>query len=385
MESKERPATDPLTATVGVLLGSPRRVGFYRAIELLERVTHGPRIGDYGPVNEESIRFRHDPSLTFATSDVSSIVARPRRAGETGDGVEEPVYEITTTFLGLTGTVSPLPTYIAEEVLLENDERPAQREFLDVFHHRILSLFYRAHARYSFTSDYVLASNDAWSRRSLALAGIDTYDDQPPPVNLTLKRLLRLAPLLATRARTAQGLVAAVSDVMEEVLTGAPVAVEQFVGRWVTIEERQLLKLGIANTTLGVDATIGRRVFDRGGKFRLVLGPLKRRAFQQFLPGGAGLAQIKELVTFYVRDPLEFDLELILAPGETPSLRLSASAEGASRLGLDSWVTVGADRETRVIVPVPMGPEVSGEHGATPANDDSAPKALEGPVHGTAR
>ncbi len=370
---------------VGVLLGSPRRVGFYRAIEILERATKGPRIGDYGPVNEESIRFRHDPSLSFATSDVSTITARPRRAGETGDGVEEPVYEITTTFLGLTGTVSPLPTYIVEEVLHEGDERPAQREFLDVFHHRVLSLFYRAHARYSFTSDYLSGSTDAWSRRSLALAGIDTYEDQPPPVNLTLTRLLRLAPLLSTRARTAQGLIAAVSDVMEEVLIGAPVAVEQFVGRWVSIEERQLLRLGIANTTLGVDATVGRRVFDRGGKFRLVLGPLKRKAFQQFLPGGPGLAQIKELVTFYVRDPLEFDLELILAPGETPSLRLSSSAAGASRLGLDSWVTVGADRETRVIVPVPMGPELSGEHGATPANDDSAPKALEGPVHGTAR
>jgi len=370
---------------VGMLLGQPRRVGFYRAVELLERATRGPRIGDYGPVNEESIRFRHDPSLTFATSDVSRILSRPRRAGETGDGPDEPVYEITTTFLGLTGTVSPLPTYMAEEVLHEDHDRPAQREFLDVFHHRIISLFYRAHARYSFSADYLSTSNDPWSRRSLALAGIDTFDDAPPPVNLSLARLLRLAPLLATRARTAQGLVAAVSDVMDEVLIGAPVSVEQFVGRWVTIEERQLLRLGIANTTLGVDATIGRRVFDRGGKFRLVLGPLKRKAFQRFLPGGDGLAQIKELVTFYVRDPLEFDLELILAPGETPSLRLSAAPGEGSRLGLDSWVTVGADRETRVIVPVPVGNEVSGEHGATPANDDSAPKALEGQVHGTAR
>ena len=66
---------------VGVLLGSPRRVGFYRAIEILERATSGPRVGDYGPVNEESIRFRHDPSLSFATSVVSTITARPRRAG----------------------------------------------------------------------------------------------------------------------------------------------------------------------------------------------------------------------------------------------------------------------------------------------------------------
>jgi type VI secretion system protein ImpH len=136
-----------MTALVGLLLGAAAPGGLLPCHRAPRARHQGAAHGDYGPVNEESIRFRHDPSLTFATSDVSSIKARPRRAGETGDGPDEPVYEITTTFLGLTGTVSPLPTYMAEEVLHEDHDRPAQREFLDVFHHRIISLFYRAHAR----------------------------------------------------------------------------------------------------------------------------------------------------------------------------------------------------------------------------------------------
>lgn len=380
MEGEERSAADPLSeALVAQLLARPQRVGFYRAVELLERShPEAVRVGELGPVLREAVRFRHDPSLSFATSDVRAIVRRPRSVEEAVDGAAPgPVFEITSTFLGLTGTVSPLPTYFAEDVAFEDEDRPAQRQFLDLFHHRILSLFYRAHTRYTYSTDYLTSQRDPWSRRTLALAGVDSFGDLRPAVDLPFARLLRLAPLLATRARTAAGLVAVVSDTFEHVLGGAAVSVEQFVGRWVTIDERQLFKLGIANCSLGIDATIGRRVFDRGGKFRLVLGPLRRAAFQQFLPGGAGLDRLRDIVLFYVRDPLEFDVELILAPGETPALRLSSRPGEGSRLGLDSWVTVNADRETRVIVPVPMNTNTSAP--ADAATEEGAS------VHGIAR
>jgi hypothetical protein len=91
------------------------------------------------------------------------------------------------------------------------------------------------------------------------------------------------------------GLVAVLSDVLGKVLDGAPVNVDQFVGRWVAIEERQLLRLGVANTTLGEDATVGRKVFDRGGKFRVILGPLRRKAFEELQPGKAGLELLREV------------------------------------------------------------------------------------------
>jgi type VI secretion system protein ImpH len=355
VEGEERAAADPVSeALIAQLARSPQRVGFYRAVELLERSTPtAVRVGELGPVPRRRplsprpvAHLRHQRrARDRAPRALRRRGRRRRRAGA--------VYEITSTFLGLTGTVSPLPTYFAEEVINEDDERPAQRQFLDLFHHRILSLFYRAHTRYSYGSDYLSNQQDAWSRRTLALAGIDTFDGRGPVVDLPLWRLLRLAPLLASRARTASGLVAVVSDTMSHILEGAGVSVEQFVGRWVSIDERQLFRLGVSNCTLGEDATIGRKVFDRGGKFRLMLGPLRRKAFQQFLPGSKGLDALREVVLFYVRDPLEFDVELILAPGETPSMRLSSRPGDGSRLGLDSWVTVNADRETRVIVPVP--------------------------------
>ncbi len=366
-------------------------MGFYRAVEILERATASQgaeRVGGDGPVPRESIRFRHDASLSFATSDVSHIAPRQRTAGEAHDSDEVPLYEVTTTFLGLTGTVSPLPAYMIEEVLNEDPDHPAQRDFLDIFHHRVLSLFYRAHSKYSYVTDYVSSSRDPWSLRVLSLAGVDTWDGRPPVADMPLGMLLRLAPLLATRSRTAAGLVAVVSDTLHPILQGAGVDIEQFVGRWVTIDERQLLRLGVANTTLGEDVVIGRRVFDRGGKFRLILGPLRRKAFQRFLPGGDGLSQLREVVSFYVRDPLDFDVELILAPGETPALRLASRPDDASRLGLDSWLTVNADRETRVIVPIPSVTSSAAGEGS-PGDGNHASKASPPPhgghPHGAAR
>jgi type VI secretion system protein ImpH len=373
VDGEERQTNDLVTPAVAALLAQPRRVGFYRAIEILERATpHAVRVGEEGPVGREAIRFRHDPSLSFSTSDVANIVLKKRHAADVVEGASSDQYfEVTTTFLGLTGTVSPLPAYFVEEVLNEDPDHPAQREFLDLFHHRILSFFYRAHTKYSFVTDYTSDSRDPWSRRSLCLAGFDGFAERLAITSLPIPQLLRLAPLLARRARTADGLVAVVADVMAKILDGAPVSVEQFVGRWMTIEERQLLRLGRANCTLGEDATVGRKVFDRGGKFRLTLGPMRRKSFEELQPGKPGLELLREVVTLYVRDPLEFDVELILAPGEAPSMRLGGNPQVASRLGLDSWLTVGADREVHMIVQVPQTTSSTAAESAGPAADTS--------------
>jgi type VI secretion system protein ImpH len=74
-------------ALVAQLLARPQRVGFYRAVELLERSNpHAVRVGELGPVLKEVVRFRHDPSLTFSTSDVRGILRRERSVEEAVDG-----------------------------------------------------------------------------------------------------------------------------------------------------------------------------------------------------------------------------------------------------------------------------------------------------------
>jgi type VI secretion system protein ImpH len=371
---EERPAADPVDDIAAKIAAQARRYNFFGAVALLERLSPGaPRVGGLGPVIEEAIRFRHDPTMTFSPSDVSAIDVVEKPVDPTNDlSPNRVVYEIMTTFLGLTGAATPLPLYFAEEVASEDPDQPSQRQFLDIFHHRILSLFYRMRARYAFTSEFLTDGTDAWSRRVLAIAGVDAYEGQRNSL-LPTWRLLRLAPLLTTRARTARNLQLALQDIFGDTLDGGGVDVEQFVGRWVDIEERQRMRLGVVNTVLGKDTTLGVKIFDRGGKIRVVLGPLNEKTFRRFTPDGDQLPLVREVVGLFCRDELECDVEIVLGGDAAP--RFKISSKDGSRLGSDTWL--GQRREeTRMVVDLPWTADgaANGQSGDGTALPESAPQ-----------
>jgi len=196
-----------------------------------------------------------------------------------------------------------------------------------------------------------------------------------------------MAPLLANRARTAHVLSVALEDVMHKTLEGAKISIQQFVGRWVDIEIPQRLKLGIQNTHLGRNTVLGMRIYDRGGKFRVVIGPLSNRNFRRFLPDGDQIPIVREVCGLFLRDQLDFDLELVLSSDATPAFKLSTKDE--AKLGIDTWLSSGIKEEKRVIVDVPFhGPpkeipaelgdgESDGQPGADPRGAQASNRARE--------
>ncbi len=316
-------------------------LGAYPLLLELERILGGLRVGSDASPGEEPIRFRHDPALAFRAAEVTEVRERELPAGETAGARR--VLEITTAFLGLTGAASPLPPYFAEEVAQEDPEAPLRRGFLDLFHHRLLSLFYRARLRSDFPNSYRSDHADAWSVRVLSLLGVDA----PAALAVPAWRILRWAPLLAERAVTAAAIEAAVEDVLSADLDGAHVAVEPFVGSWAAIHPEELNRLGRASSRLGRDLVLGRRVFDRAGKFRIVVGPLSRAGFDRFAREEAPRRRIAETVRALCGDPLELEIVLWLSKDAAPHMAL-----GHARLGRDTWLG-GQVRESRVRVEVP--------------------------------
>jgi type VI secretion system protein ImpH len=334
MATEER-RPDALLTTVEELGTAAPRLGFFAVVALLERLSTGAaRVGETGPADAEAIRFRHDPSLAFSASDVSALSVAG--AGDADDAPRPPVVEVLSTFLGLTGSVTPLPPYLAEEVAGEDPDRAHRRDFLDVFHHRALSLFYRIQARYDLASEYTSGELDRWARRVLALAGLDAYT-QLPVSTLPSWRLLRLAPLLARRSRTARMLEVALEDVLEEELQGARVTVRQFVGTWAELPDAQLMRLGRSTAALGRTGVLGRKVFNPAGKIVIRIGPLSRDAHRRFLPEGELAPVVNEVVRLVLRDPLEIGLELWLLEAAPFAL----SVRGEARLGRDTLIGTG--------------------------------------------
>lgn len=292
---------------------------FFGLVAFLERVTAGASpVGAEGPIEREAIRFRHDPDLSFHPADVRSvrITGHPER------------FEVTTTFLGLSGTASPLPPYISEGVMFDTFERGTQRDFLDVFHHRTVSLLYRSVIRLDPARQHRADATDPWQRRLLSLAGVRP----DPSLALEVRHLMVLIPVLLKRSRGADALRVAIAAVLRDELPSIHVRIRELAGQWLDVDADQHTLLGSRNHRLGDTAVLGRRVYDRRGRFAVRIGVLSRAQADLFADGQRLLDRLRGTVRLVVRDPLEYDLELELDEDASETVRLGSSRLGRARL-----------------------------------------------------
>jgi len=332
------------------LLEEGHRFNFFQAVTLLERaLPDAAPIGGTGPAAREVLRIRPDVNLGFPPGAIDRVEWLPGPEGGDafggGAGAAGPASEsggpaaleagrfrITATFLGLYGVDSPLPSHWSEEILHEQILDTTVRDFLDIFHHRIYSIFYRIWTKYRYPVQYRLEGGDRFSRRFLSLIGLESPEVERA-AGLPAMRLLRYAGLLVQRPRSAAGLEAFLADWFS--LPG--VSVIPCTGRWVRVDPAELSRLGRASSMLGESLSLGSRVYDVGGQFRITLGPLDFPTWRRFLPGGDAHAEIRSLVRFFVTDHLDTELELRLSGSEVPPLTLDP--EDPPRLGWTTWLT----------------------------------------------
>jgi type VI secretion system protein ImpH len=340
------------------LFEKPFDFDFFQAVRLLHLIDPSrAAVGRGGPPGAEAVRFRTLNSLSFPPSAIHDL-GRP--------GPDEPVPVLTQTFLGLTGPSGVLPRHYTELVMrLERDsrlpERNALRDWLDLFNHRMVSLFYRAWEKYRFYGAYGRGEADrpgsspfAQALLSLAGLGLAPLRDRlgvavRGPAGGEARVLARVddlavvhfAGLFAHRPRSAAGLQALVSDYLQ-----SPVRVYQFQGQWLRLEPANQTRLGGApgGQGLGASTVVGERVWDVQSKIRLGLGPLSYAKFLELLPDRAPVPARKaffllcHLVRLYVGPGLDFDVQLVLPAGEVPEYRLGDESGVGARLGWNVWV-----------------------------------------------
>ena len=138
--------------------------------------------------------------------------------------------------------------------------------------------------------------------------------------------------LLSLRAHSA----ALIEAVLRYYFKHAEIFIEQCVERRVDILDEQRNRLGLANSKLGEDLVLGQYVRDRGGKFRIHIRELDWERFHEFLPIGFGYQPLCALVRFTLRDPLDYDIRLLLRQEDIHELRIGE--QSACRLGWTSWL-----------------------------------------------
>jgi type VI secretion system protein ImpH len=287
-----------------------------------------PRIGSSRSPREDPVRLGQQPSLAFAPSTIA--------AADPGGGGRPPRLEVR--FLGLLGPNGPMPLHLTEyarDRLRERDRTLAR--FLDIFHHRLISLFYRAWARSRPTVSRDRCAEDWFSRFVASLVGIGTPGLQGRD-HIPDDARLHHVGWLNMRTRPARGLRAILADYF-----GVPADVEQFVGHWVPLPQESRCRLSRGSGRLGCppdagvlgeSVTLGERFWDRQMKFRVHLGPLSYADYQRFLPVGRSFAALVDWVRQYAGPWMAWDLRLVLRAAEVPALRLGV--EG--RLGWTTWL-----------------------------------------------
>ncbi|WP_179403111.1 type VI secretion system baseplate subunit TssG [Burkholderia guangdongensis] len=334
---------------VGQLLDEPHRFEFFQAVRVLEgwfarQATDAPGAWRQGDVVAQRIGFRNTLSLGFPASEIERADSFDAAGGALKDaGARDAALvsgelgrvELTPAFFGLLGGQGALPLHYTEQIVareyLKRDR--AARAFFDVFSNRATALFYSAWKKYRLPLHYELDRDERYLPLLLSIAGIasdDVRDSlQAGPGGLLDEAVAGYALAARHRPMSAAYLQRTLSDYFR-----APVRVDQFIGKWYDVPPDQLTVLGEVNATLGGAALVGERVWQRDMRARLVIGPLSKRDYEAFLPGGAQALALERMLTLLAGVTLEYEVTLVLRHEE-----VGASVLGAgSRLGWDAFL-----------------------------------------------
>ena len=297
---------------------------FFQAVRLLEAfLPRKKALGKTLEPQDEVVRISVRPGLSFPPSDISKL----QQNNQDGPARME------VAFMGLVGPSGVLPQWYSELVLRRIWNKDfSLAAFLDLFHHRLISLFYLAWKKNRFDANYLPDARDRHSRYLLSLAGLGT-PGLVDRIGLPAESLVFYSGLLSRSIPSAVQIEAVV-----EYFAGTRVQVDQFIERTLPISEEDLTRLGALNVELGVNTVCGTFVRECQTKFRVSLGPVGYREFSRFLPTGDLLQPIFSLIKFMVGIEYEFEISLYLKRQEVPTCVLGAGGPEASRLGWSSWV-----------------------------------------------
>ncbi|MCA9227115.1 MAG: type VI secretion system baseplate subunit TssG [Planctomycetales bacterium] len=353
MASARRGSKNPV---IEQLHAEPYRFSFVQAVRLLQQAN---REGDEGRhaigtdalPEAERVRITAQVARSFAASEVTGL---KKSSTDKRTGRKIPT-QLTVGFMGLFGPSGVLPHHDTQRIIDIGTKKNFERDFLDVFNHRILSFFYRASVKYrvgfAYEANYRrsakkrgLDDHNGVTRALYSIAGMGTgglHNRLEFPDELTIE----FAGAFGLQPKNAVNLERMLASVL-----GLPVVVSQFAGQWMVLSDENRSEMPTRQTPLGQNCALGEsmilgdRVWDISGKFRICVGPLNLQQFESLLPDTKNLARLAQIVRLYAGIQFDFDVQLELAADAVPASQLG----GNTRLGLNSWLFCQQPTENKI-------------------------------------
>lgn len=297
----------------------PWRYGFLALMRRIDAVCSADPVGEAQRPSAEGFRIGQKPSLVFAPREVADAK------------LEGGKLHIRLFGLGMLGPNGPLPIHVTEIARERHEQRHDATlcNFLDVFHHRSLTLLYRAWASAQATASLDRPGHERFSTYTASLSGCALRHERI--AFMPEHARLSAAPHLIGESRNPAALRAAVSHHF-----GVPVQIEEYAEHWIVLPSERECRLGQSSTAtcLGGGALLGERALDRRHRFSMTLGPLEIETYHRFTPRGQDLLRLVEWVRAYIGLELEWTLELQIESLSVPPAVLG----GPQQLGWSGWL-----------------------------------------------
>ncbi|EKY1944271.1 type VI secretion system baseplate subunit TssG [Cronobacter turicensis] len=298
---------------------TPWKSGFISTLRAIAaRTPDQPPVGHAALPSQESFRIGQRAHMAFAPREIAQLSWRD---GKVNLHIFGP---------GVWGAQGAMPLHFTELTYsrMENHDY-ALADFVDLFHHRALSHFYRAWFIAQDTATLDRTDDEKFAFYVGSLAGLDlqeiAHSCLPAHARLTSCAHLVREP------RNPEGLLGALQDYFQ-----VPVQIKEFVGHWIQLDRPDQTHLGNGDTAilLGKSAILGETVLDRQHKFQLIIGPLTLEQYLRFSPWGQDLPVLKEWVRNFIGFEYAWEVQLLLKAQEVPC----TSLDGAHQLGYASWL-----------------------------------------------
>lgn len=233
--------------------------------------------------------------------------------------------------LGIWGPQGAMPLHLTELAYCRAESRDnTLNDFVDLFHHRALSQFWRAWFVSQDTASLDRPNDERFSFYIGSLMGIEPSELMQS--ELPLHPRLASSAHLIREARNPEGLVGALHYYFD-----VPVQIQEYASQWITLEPGDQTQLGnsCGALLLGDGAILGDTVLDRQHKFQLIFGPLNLQQYLRFSPWGQDLPVLREWVRNFVGFEYAWEVSLVLVAAEVPYAVLGETHQ----LGYTSWLT----------------------------------------------
>jgi type VI secretion system protein ImpH len=201
--------------------------------------------------------------------------------------------------------------------------------FLNIFHHRMALLFYRAwsSARPAIQRDRPW--QDRYSVYVGALSGYGLRNARHRDRFADESKWFYSGRLASIR-RNAEGLQAMLAGALQ-----CPVEIKQFQLRTLPIDQADRTRLGRHANCLGQSTLLGSKVPDRQSCVEVQVGPLNYHKFENLLPGAVRRQSVEALVRNYTGLGVTPRMRLVLKKDEVPKLQLGV----LGTIGRNAWLS----------------------------------------------